>query len=939
MSTSQADNRQLSGIREDRMTVIDSAHSGPGPAVVGSQLAAYRRRALLTQEQLAERAGVSVRTIRHLEAGQVGRPRSQTLSLLAAALGLTDPERAELVAAAGAIGAPPRPSPAGPGSQLPMDVSGFTGRAEHLAQLDAWLPPGPEAPATMVISAIGGTAGVGKTALAVHWAHRVRDRFPDGQLYVQLEGYGPGPPLPPLQALSRLLQALRVAPDRVPVDLEAAAGLYRSLLADRRVLLVLDNARSAEQVRPLLPAGPGCAVVVTSRDRLTGLVATHGAHRLRLDVLAPGDADVLLARIVGPERVAAEPEAAAELARVCGFLPLALRIAAANLLDQSGRTIGEYLAELDTGDRLAGLGIEGDGQSTVQAAFDSSYAALGGPARRLFRLLGLMPGPEVTPSAAAALAGVASGQAAGLLEQLAGAHLVEPRAPGRFGLHDLLRRYARLRTEREDDQAEREAATGRLLGWYLHTVDAADRLYPQMLRLPLPEPDAELSVTGFAGQADAQTWLDAERTNLVAAVESAAEHGPHPMAWQLGDALRGYFWRRRHMVDWLVVARAGLTAAEAADDPLGMAAAHRNLGMAYHGLSEYTRSAEHFELAITLARRAGWLEGAASAHNTLAAVNSDLGRLEQTAAHLTEALALNRAAGSLDGQAIALANLGDTDRELGRLEEAADYVSQALTLYQELGESGQTTALDTLGEIYRDLGRLDEARTCATQALTLAVKLGSHYDEAYDRQILATIDRDAGRYAEALEGAEAALALSRDLGEPRFEAVIRTTLGSVLAAVGRTGEAVEEHRTALDLARRVQASYPETEALIGLAVAGRLTGDHAAAAEHARLALGLAGRIGYRVLEGQAGTALAAVSLARGCHEEAAGHAGQALELHRATGHRLGAARTLVILGHALAHRHGPAAARPHWREALALFTAIGNPGAAEVRALLGAEG
>jgi transcriptional regulator with XRE-family HTH domain len=395
------------------MITSNSAASG-WSAVVGAWLRAWRRRLLLTQEQLADHAGVSVRTIADLEAGRVRHPRGDTLRRLADALGLTEQERAGLTTAIEGTGAvAPMPAVGGVGCQLPMDVAGFTGRADSLTRLDQLLTAGAATAATVVISAIGGTAGVGKTALAIHWAHQVRAHFPDGQLYVNLRGYAPTAPMRPVEALAHFLHALGVAAEQVPVELEEAAALYRTLLADKRVLVVLDNARDAEQVRPLLPGSKGCLVVVTSRDRLAGLVATHGAHRLGLDVLAPEEAVMLLARSLGEERVAAEPEATAAVAEACGFLPLALRIAAANLLDQPQHSIADYAGRLHAGNRLAELAVDGDPQAAVGVAFDASYTTLDPQARRLFRLLGLVPGPAVTAPAAAALTGMQAGLAAG----------------------------------------------------------------------------------------------------------------------------------------------------------------------------------------------------------------------------------------------------------------------------------------------------------------------------------------------------------------------------------------------------------------------------------------------------------------------------------------------------------------------------------------------
>jgi len=842
-----------------------------------------------------------------------------------------EPEPGSNQAASAASPAPVQATPA----QLPPAISDFTGRRQHLDELDRLL--GSETDTTaVVISAIAGIAGVGKTALAIHWAHRVRDRFPEGQLYVGLRGYAPTPPMRSIDALAGFLYALGVPAEQVPVDLDEAAGLYRTLLADKRMLVVLDNARSADEVRPLLPGSPGCLVLVTSRDRLGGLVARDGARRLALDVLPHEEAVGLLTRLLGAQRVAAEPQAAEELAEVCGLLPLALRIAAANLADQPGRSIAGYLARLRQGDRLAELAVDGDPQAAVRTAFDCSYAALDPEPRRLFRLLGLVPGPEFGPPAAAALAGMPVGQAARLLQRLVGVHLIEPRAPGRFGFHDLLRLYASERCREEDGEAVCQEVTARLDDWYLHTADAAARLlYPQVLRLPLTWA-AGSTPAGFDGPGGALTWLDAERANLVAAVQHAAEHGPRPAAWLLADALAGYFWRRRHTVDWLTVGHSAVDAAVRAGDRLAQAAAQRNLASAHQCLGHYAQAAEHHTCTVTLARKAGWVEGEAAALGSLGQVCVDLGQLRQAARHYAQALALFRQAGSRPGQTTVLANLGDVTREMGQLQKAAGHLTQALALYRQGGAAaGQDTTLSTLGEVYRDLGRLDDAQEHVTQALSLARTIGNRHGEAYDLHVLATLQRDAGRLTAALELAQDALALSRQIREPRLEADILNTLGGLDLGRACPRLAVDHHRRALHLARHASARSPEAVARLGLAAAHRHRGRHTHALADARQALTLAGDAGYRILEGQAHTILAATHLDLGDRARAIGHAQRALALHRQTGHRLGQARALVVLGHALRITGRTDAALPCWQQALALFTNIGSPDAKEVQALL----
>jgi tetratricopeptide (TPR) repeat protein/DNA-binding XRE family transcriptional regulator len=918
------------------MVTSDSAASGRA-AAVGARLRAWRQRALLTQEQLADRAGVSVRTIASLEAGQVHHPRSNTLRRLADALGLTEQERAALttpVAGAGAVA--PMPAVGGAGCQLPMDVAGFTGRADSLTWLDRLLTAGAGTAATVVISAIGGTAGVGKTALAIHWAHQVRAHFPDGQLYVNLRGYAAAPPMRPLEALAHFLHALGVAAEQVPVELEEAAALYRTLLADKRVLVVLDNARDAEQIRPLLPAGPGCLVLVTSRDRLAGLVATHGTHRLGLDVLAPEEAVLLLAHILGEERVATEPEATAAVAEACGYLPLALRVAAANLLDQPQRSIADYVSRLRAGDRLAELAVDGDPQAAVGVAFDASYVTLDPQARRLFRLLGLIPGPDVTAPAAAALTGMQGPEVEQVLDRLAGAHLMEPHAPGRFGFHDLLRLYARGRTEAEDSEPERRAALGRLLDWYLHTAaSAAQLLYPSMVRLPLPPASSHLPVPAFSDRAQALAWLDAERSSLVAAVQHAAEHGPRPSAWLLADALHGYLWQGMYVVDWSAVAEAALTAAQAEGAARAQSSAQLSLADLNLCLGRYRQAIEHYSRALALNEETGWLEGQAATLSKLGVAYARSGRLAEAADHHHRALALNQRIGRLGGQANNLGNLGVVYLEQGRLQAAFDHHAQALALFRELGYRGsQGTALGWLGEIDHARGQLDRAVDHANAALAIQREVGDRGGEADTLRTLAGIDRDTGRLGHAFELATTAVALARDTGERRLQADALNTLATIEGRQARYQQAVDHHEQALGLAQETQSRYPEVVALIGLAAAYQHLDHLDQALSCARQALTLARRTGYRLLEGQALTTLASLQLGQDQPHRAVEHARQALAIQRDTGHRLGQAHTLLILGHAL-HPEGADAALPHWQQALALFTEIGTPEADRAHALV----
>ncbi|WP_078489484.1 BTAD domain-containing putative transcriptional regulator [Streptomyces bikiniensis] len=500
--------------------------------------------------------------------------------------------------------APPRRAPsAGPfPAQLPATAGSYVGRRRQMRELDALVSPDPAARAHVV--AVVGAPGVGKTALAKHWAHARREHFEDGQLFVDLRGHSPLPTLRPGDVLAQFLRALGAPPGRLPADEDEAAALYRTLLADRQMLIVLDNARDAEQVRPLIPGARGCAVVITSRSRLAGLVASDGARQLVLDVLDPDEGRRLLAATVGESRVAAEEEAARRLVRVCGGLPLAIRIAGANLLARDAR-IADHCAALSGDDVLSRLRVEGDRRSTVRAAFDLSYRALPAAGRRMFRLLGLMPGPDLTVDGAAALADTTSAEAAGLLAVLTDAHLVRERAGGRFGLHDLLRTYARELAGREEAHAARQ----RLFDWYLYHADAAARLLHPAETAPAAGTPAPSAALVFSDHGEASEWLDGERENLAGAVLQAAGTGFTSVAWRLAESLHPYLSTGLYTGDCLKVATAGLFAAVADDEPRAQAAAQLRRAECHRALADDAQALELFGSALELARRADWTEG------------------------------------------------------------------------------------------------------------------------------------------------------------------------------------------------------------------------------------------------------------------------------------------------------------------------------------------
>ncbi|MEE1940185.1 BTAD domain-containing putative transcriptional regulator [Streptomyces sp. TRM 70361] len=616
--------------------------------------------------------------------------------------------------------------------QLPAALTTFAGREAELARVHALLPAGRE-PSTVVISAIGGMAGIGKTTLAVYFAHRIADRFPDGQLYVNLRGFDPGgAALDPAEAVRAFLVALGVPPQRLPADAAGQTALYRSLLADRRVLIVLDNARDSRQVRPLLPGTAGCLVIVTSRDQLAGLVAAEGAHPVPLDLLSDEEAEQLLARRIGRERTAAEPEAVREIVRRCARLPLALAVVAARAATHPHfglRAIAEELREGHGGlDAFAG----GEAAVDARAVFSWSYRALPPDAARLFRLLALHPGPEISVSAAAALAGLEPRRVRAPLAALTDAHLLVQRAPGRYSCHDLLRVYAAELLDGADSGAERRAALRRMFDHYLHTAYGVLALFhPQRDTIELPEPVSGAVPEVFGGRRQAMAWLEAERQVLVTTVSRAAATGFPAQSWQLAFTLDLFLDRLGHWHAQHTVQRAALDAARGAGDRLGAAYAERALGFACMRLERGQDAARHLHAALEAFAGLGEPFGQARTHRLLAfAANRDK-RHQDALEHYRRALELYRGAGYRSGRASVLNEIGWTHILLGEHQEALEQCARAVALHRETGDrNGEAAAQDSLGYALHHLGRYEEALGCFDHALRLYLDLGDRYLQA-----------------------------------------------------------------------------------------------------------------------------------------------------------------------------------------------------------------
>lgn len=653
-------------------------------------------------------------------------------------------------------------------AQLPMAVRGFTGRDGELARLAAILASAEGESAAVVISAVSGMAGVGKTALAVHWARRAESAFPDGQLYVNLRGFDPqGSVMLPTEAVRGFLDALGVRPERVPPGLEAQVGLYRSLLQGRRMLVVLDNARDEEQVRPLLPGAVGCMALVTSRNRLTGLAATEGAHLLAVDPLTPDAARGVLAERLGAGRVAAEPEAVADVVTWCAGLPLALAVVSARAAAhprQSLRTLAEQLRE--AGGRLDALD-GGEEASQVRAVFSWSYSALSRPASRLFRLLALHPGPDVDQRAAAALAGLEPERVRALLAELTGGHLLVEHAPGRYAFHDLLKVYAGELVTAYDDEWERQAALHRMMDHYLHSAWAADVLVtpqPNPVEVSAPRPGANAVRPEDYGQALA--WLAVEHPVLLEIVRQP-QPGFDGHVWRLATVLTTFLDRHGYWQALLIAAHNALVAAEREGSLAGRAGAHRGLGLALDRLKCPEPAREHYLRALELFAALGSEAGQARTHQHLSRMSAVHGNSELVLEHAYLSLEHYRAAGDQAGQAAALNHIGWRQAHLGDHLRALAHCEQALELARTAGDvAGQAHISDSLGYIHHQLGRFQQAVDHYRQAARLFHATGDRHSEVACLICLGDSHHSAGQPTAADEVWARALALTTALGLP-----------------------------------------------------------------------------------------------------------------------------------------------------------------------------
>lgn len=769
-----------------------------------------------------------------------------------------------------AVESPMRTTP----SFLPADLRTFVGREWAIADVDRVVAESAAVNAVPVVLVTGG-AGVGKTAFAVRWAHRVAERFPDGQLFVDLRGFAPEPPVSPDDALERLVRTLGVGTGEVPDERSGRIALYRSLLAGRRMLIVLDDAATESQVRPLLPGGGGCAVVVTSRTELRGLVALDDAHQVVLDQLSEDEAVALITRMLGEPKVAEEPGAVRDLARVCGYLPLAVRVAAANVAGNRER-VAAAVARLRAENRLEELEIRGE--PVVSAAFEQSCRALPDVAQRLFDLIGLLPRPEFAAHTAVALLGESCETVAVALRALEDSSLVTVSPRGRYRLHELLHLHARDRLP----VAERPAGQRRLLEFYLHTADrAADLLCPTTTRQPR-EP-ADVAPLEFATVDAAMRWLDDESESITASVRRCAAEGPPGYAWRLADAVHRSLWLTGRAELGRRTAEAALRAAVRERDVLGQAVTHGALGAVRLG-SGSGRGEDHLRQSLELFARLDNRAGLCTSLVDLASAVRDDGRPLEAIALLENALA-HADVDAVDQRAHVLVLLSVALRDAGRLGDAADRYEQARRLASS--RLGLRVSLAT-SEVAVDTGMLVRGGEVAHELWEFASSDVVHWRMAALAS-LASWQRAVGDARGVLAHASALLEAA-GVNHCGYALMAHLLCGQALAHLGRASEAVVSLERGLALTDGTTHVYESTMLTIALARALRTLGDRESAARLAELAAETARARGFAVLEGQSLTTLAVL-------DGSASLARQAREVLAPTGHLLAQAESSLVLG------------------------------------------
>ncbi|MEV2231431.1 BTAD domain-containing putative transcriptional regulator [Streptomyces phaeochromogenes] len=806
--------------------------------------------------------------------------------------------------------------------QLPPATGRFVGREEELGVLDDCRRNA--APIALIV----GPAGVGKTALGLQWAHRTADAFPDGQLFLDMRGFDDADPMTPQEAVPLLLQGLGCGPRDIPVGLDAQTALYRTLLADRRALVFLDDVADPSYARQLLPGTGGALTLVTSRAKLSGLVTLDGAYRLTCGVLKSSEALELISEAAGREVVAADPAAAARLAELCDHLPLALCVAGSWLGDRRPDSIRSYVSELADRGRLARLHVEGEDNVAVRAALDLSYGTLPADTRRAFRSLGLTPGTGRSTSAAAACANLDVARMGDLLRVAARVHLLQEVEGGRFTWHDLVHEYAGQRALAEDGPLERHAAIERLLHHYLGGIGNVAKtcgLYVSQHRIEAVE---GASPREFSNSEDAYAWFDSEWDDIAAAVSHAAERGPLHYAWRLVDALQDLLHHRRPMSAWIRLAELVRSAAEGGGDRIGQATMSLSLGHARWRLGDLTGALDEYESAQNLARSSGWQHGEAASLQGIGVTVKMLGAPERALPHYRRSIAIYRDLGNSRGEAVILINMASAAHVLGRLAEAESALLSALPLVSSAGQPLKhlhAMALVNLGLVLQKQAKLREAMAALRESFGISQDSGSAYAEAVTLEALGRVHRDAGRDERAILAYEDALTVARRAENRNCQVDSLVGLASVELSRNHVDEAIRHLTAAREILDETGHSAGLVEMLLAQAAVDHALGDMDAALRHLDQGAQLAAASSPLTLP-RIHVLSAVILMGAGEFAKAFEAASDAIDRADSSGQQLLQARASMVLAAIHEARGEIPAAQARRREARTLFADIGTP-------------
>jgi DNA-binding SARP family transcriptional activator/predicted negative regulator of RcsB-dependent stress response len=803
-------------------------------------------------------------------------------------------------------------------AQLPADIGDFIGRASELATARTALttPSGAGAP----VLVISGMPGVGKSAFAVKLAHEIRARFPDGQLFLDMHGYSEHTPLSPARVLSRILPALGLPSTQVPTDLEDLTNTYRSLVADRRILLVLDNAANAQQVHNLIPAAPESAVLITSRSQMPSLAALTGARLLPLTPLSPPDSEQLVRTILATAPKPADTDIR-QIIELCGYLPLAMRVAATAYL-HSARPLPEFVTELEQHDRLSALTIADDPRATVRAVFDLSYRTLSAGAARLFRLLSLVPGPDFCRSCAQHVAEISPAQAELLLGELSAASLIHPGRPRHYRFHDLVRLYAHDRCVTEDDHDELHAALSRLYSYYVTTADqAADALYPTWIRLPRTHPTIVASEHSPIVPNAAQ-WMGDEAPNLIATIRYTAEYGPVDIAWYLSESMRPYVVTHgEYRIEALGAFEIALRAATSAENRRAMAAVHSAFSSVYVRVRDIQRALPHIRAELSQYLELGFAEGETRARIGLGDALATQGYLQDAADQISEALRIAERHDFTALQLLALLNFSVLEEWRDQLDVAKKYVLSAFDLIDATSSNSTKGAVHaTLGMIMIRRGEFKSAIEQHLIALDCYRQSGDQHYESEALRGLAQAYSKTGNTKAAIAHATKALAVAEDLGDEYDITDSLISLAGTYHELNLTAQARSHVGSALKMCEKLEYKKAHIEALLQLASIDKTDGSLNRAEEHTHRAIELAHQGELLRLRGDAEILLAWITHEKGNHDQALRHADNAFTIHQKVNSPYGQTRAAHIKGLALLAQGEREQAKLAWTTSLQFF-------------------